>query len=294
MKGKSAYVYHYGQHQCRAKLVQQRQADIFVQAMKPNPTIKLSAIQSQTVLTALCSREPLDQVLNIAKNVTKRKKVSNEKIKQTKLQQPNGTSFEGIREDKKYTDSYDKLLVPEISDSEQYVFKTSLEKTKIASEMCNVGPLAEEFCYFDGKVKRTRSFTSLTASAYYPFLRKQIPLATIECKAEDSRHVAQFWKLFNNCYKEANETENKFGPTGWCTDMAAANMNGLRDVYGYDVISNLKGCEFHYSQSVEKHSKKFQEHDINTFKVLANKTLTSETREAYNAAFDDISKFILK
>ena len=214
MKGKSAYVYHYGQHQCRAKLVQQRQADIIVQAMKPNPTIKLSAIQSQTVLTALCSREPLDQVLNIAKNVTKRKKVSNEKIKQTKLQQPNGTSFEGIREDKKYTDSYDKLLVPEISDSEQYVFKTSLEKTKIASEMCNVGPLAEEFCYFDGKVKRTRSFTSLTASAYYPFLRKQIPLATIECKAEDSRHVAQFWKLFNNCYKEANETENKFGPTG--------------------------------------------------------------------------------
>ena len=254
MKGKSAYVYHYGQHQCRAKLVQQRQADIIVQAMKPNPTIKPSAIQSQTVLTALRSREPLDQVLNIAKNVTKRKKVSNEKIKQTKLQQPNGTSFEGIREDKKYTDSYDKLLVPEISDSEQYVFKTSLEKTKIASEMCNVGPLVKEFCYFDGKVKRTRSFTSLTASACYPFLRKQIPLATMECKAEDSRHVAQFWKLFNNCYKEANETENKFGPTGWCTDMEAVNIKGLGDVYGYDVVSNLKSCEFHYSQSVEKHS----------------------------------------
>ena len=83
MKGKSAYVYHYGQHQCRAKLVQQRQADIIVQAMKPNPTIKPSAIQSQTVLTALRSREPLDQVFNIAKNVTDRKKVSNEKIKQT-------------------------------------------------------------------------------------------------------------------------------------------------------------------------------------------------------------------
>ena len=76
--------------------------------------------------------------------------------------------------------------------------------------------------------------------------------------------------------------------------MAAANMNGLRGVYGYDVISKVKGCEFHYSQSVEKHSKKFQEHDINMFKVLANKLLTSETREAYNAAFDDISKFILK
>ena len=258
MKGKSAYVYHYGQHQCRAKLVQQRQAYIIAQAMKPNPTIRPSAIQSETVLIAMRSREPLDQVFNIARNVTDRQKISNEKIKQTKLQQPNGTSFEGIREYKKYTDSYDKLLVPEISDSEQYVFKTSQEKTKIANEMCNVGPPTEEFCYFDGKVKRNGSFTSLTASAYYPFLHKQTPLATMECKAEDSRHVAQFWKLFNNSYKEANETENKFGPTGWCTDMAAANMNGLRDVYGYDVISKVKGCEFRYSQSVEKHSKKFK------------------------------------
>ena len=186
------------------------------------------------------------------------------------------------------------MLVAEISDSEQYVFKTTLEKVKIASEMCNSGPLAEEFCYFDGNEKHTHNLTSLTANAYHPFLRKQIPLATMECKAEDSRHVAQFWKLFNNCYKEANETENKFEPTGWCTNMAATNMNGLRDVYGYDVIPKVKGCEFHYSQSVEKHSKTFQEHDINMFKVLANKPLTSETREAYNAAFDDISKFILK
>ena len=112
----------------------------------------------------------------------------------------------------------------------------------------------------------------------------------MECKVEHSRHVAQFWKIFNNCYKEVNETENIFEPTGWCTGMAAANMKGLRDVYGYDIISQVKGCEFHYSQSVEKHSQKFQEHDINMFKVLANKLLTSKKREAYNAAFDDISK----
>ena len=82
----------------------------------------------------------------------------------------------------------------------------------IASEMCNGGPLAEGFCCFDGKLKRTRNFKSLTAITYHPFLRKQITLATMECKGEDSRHVAQFWKLFNNWYKEANETENKFEP----------------------------------------------------------------------------------
>ena len=67
MKEKSAYVYHYGHHQCRAKLMQQRQADIIAQLMKSNPTVKPSAIQSQTVLTAFPSRELLDQVFNIAK-----------------------------------------------------------------------------------------------------------------------------------------------------------------------------------------------------------------------------------
>ena len=78
MKGKSAHLYHYGQHQCQPKLVQQRQADIIAQAMKSNQTTKTSAIQS--VLTALRSREPLNQVFNIAKKVTDRRKISNEKI----------------------------------------------------------------------------------------------------------------------------------------------------------------------------------------------------------------------
>ena len=53
-------------------------------------------------------------------------------------------------------------------------------------------------------------------------------------------------------------------------------MNGLKDVYDYDVISKVKG-----SISIRL--------NINMFKVSANKLLTSETRAAYNAAFDDIS-----
>ena len=74
----------------------------------------------------------------------------------------------------------------------------------------------------------------------------------------------------------------------------SSNINGLSDVYGYDLISKVKGCDIHYSQSVEKHSKTFEKLDINIFKVLANTLLTSEIEEAYNTGFDNISKFILK
>ena len=70
MKGKIAYAYHWGQHQSRDKLMYQRQVDIIYQALKSNPTIKPIAIQRQTVLTVLHSRENLDQVLNIAKKIT--------------------------------------------------------------------------------------------------------------------------------------------------------------------------------------------------------------------------------
>lgn len=70
MKGKIADAYHWGQHQSRDKLMYQRQVDIIYQALKSNPTIKPIAIQRQTVLTVLHSRENLDQVLNIAKKIT--------------------------------------------------------------------------------------------------------------------------------------------------------------------------------------------------------------------------------
>ena len=49
--------------------------------------------------------------------------------------------------------------------------------------------LAIEYCHFDGKVKRTRDFTSLTVSVYHPLLQKQVPLAVMECKSEDTMNI---------------------------------------------------------------------------------------------------------
>jgi len=52
--------------------------------------------------------------------------------------------------------------------------------------------LSSEFCFFDGKRKRSRGFVTLTASVYHPLLRKQIPLVTMEAESEDQTNIILF------------------------------------------------------------------------------------------------------
>lgn len=62
--------------------------------------------------------------------------------------------------------------------------------------------LSNEFCYFDGKVKRCKGFVTLTASVYHPLLRKLIPLAIMECSAENTSTVSLFWSTFNEVLRK--------------------------------------------------------------------------------------------
>ena len=112
--------------------------------------------------------------------------------------------------------------------------------------------LPSKFCFFDGKVKRTKGFTTLEASCYNPLLQKQVPLAVMECTKEDEKHITRFWKEFNEARKVANEINAKFQPIGWVTDMALANFSGLQMIYDEEVLEKIKGCEFHYKQSVNR------------------------------------------
>ena len=66
----------------------------------------------------------------------------------------------------------------------------------IANEMnAEVGLFSEEYCYFDANHKRVTLYTTLTASMYHPLLRKQVVLATMQCKHENTKFVTIFWRL---------------------------------------------------------------------------------------------------
>ena len=116
--------------------------------------------------------------------------------------------------------------------------------------------LKEEYCYFERKVKQCKNYVTLKASTYHPLLKKQIALAVMEAERENSEKLELFWTLFNEAYKVvAGDDTLYFNPKGWCTDMAGANMNGLLRVFGDDVLTRIKSCEFHFKESKKQNSK---------------------------------------
>jgi len=51
----------------------------------------------------------------------------------------------------------------------------------------------------------------------------------MECETEDACNVELFWNCFNEVLRREEKDENYFfNPTGWVTDMAGSNMEGLK------------------------------------------------------------------
>ena len=116
--------------------------------------------------------------------------------------------------------------------------------------------LSKEYCFFDGKKKRCRNYTTLTASVYHPLLKKQVPLTVMETEAEDARCIMLFWTLFQEALQKASSNENnKFNPSGWSMDMADANLIGIKDVFGSEALNQVKTCEFHFKQNRNKQAR---------------------------------------
>ena len=71
----------------------------------------------------------------------------------------------------------------------------------------------------------------------------------MQCKQEDKENIEIFWRIFNKAYKEANnEVDEKFHPTGWCTDMASCNFFGLVQIYGLKCSAIHKGMQISLSR----------------------------------------------
>ena len=111
-----------------------------------------------------------------------------------------------------------------------------------------------------------------------------MPLASLECRNEDSDSVEYFWRLFNATIKEFDDSDTKFLPIGWVTDMKGAT------IYGVDITEKIRGYELHFQLSVMKQSKTAGEE----FKILAYALLAVSTPEAFEQKRCDLFEFIEK
>ena len=204
-------MYHINNHTCTAALPGESATEFVKEALRTNPRSTPGTMQKNAILSAIRARKSPEELEKVVSSVGSKRKIANEKTKQKKLMYPEGCSFAAVKSLKEiYFDGVDPFLIYKIDENDQIVFKTSKEKMEIAGKVCGKNSfLSNEYCSFDGKVKRTKGFTTLTASVYHPFLQEQVPLGTMECISEDEESVSRYWKIFNEAYKEANKTTGK-------------------------------------------------------------------------------------
>ena len=76
-----------------------------------DPKTKPSQIQGKAILTAIQKRKSWNELEKVAKQVTDKRVISNENIKQRQQALLYGERYEAIREYNLYTDKKDPLLI---------------------------------------------------------------------------------------------------------------------------------------------------------------------------------------
>ena len=114
----------------------------------------------------------------------------------------------------------------------------------------------------------------------------------METEAEDSQCITLFWTLFQEALGKVTSTTNVFNPSGWSTDMAGANLVGIKNVFGADALKRVKTCEFHFKQNRNKRARELDEESSQEFKDMCEALLVAQTVNGYAAAMGNLTKFI--
>ena len=77
----------------------------------------------------------------------------------------------------------------------------------------------------------------------------------MEAEGEGEEHVATFWKELNKVIKKVSgDPETSFNPYGFMLGEAGAIWKSIKNNFSDEVLKNSVSCEFHYLQSVNRHS----------------------------------------
>ena len=297
----SVKVYHCGRHTCPVIKPRVKNREQVKQLLKDNPNMKPAELQSACIISAFRQQSDWRDIEKQAEATLDRQWISNEKRKIKNDIEPVGHNFEAVVTFKQYCDKKDEFYIYKVNDRRgnpdkpSFVFKTSKQKAKMALNINRESDhfLNNEFCFFDGKYKRCRGFVTLTSSVYHTLLRKQVTLAVMEAETEDTENVTLFWTLFNEVLKKVSGDKGKmFNPTGWCTDMAGANLAGLCNVYGDTAKYRIKSCEFHFKDHRNKKANKLDPESSEEFKELCEQLLDSVTENQYDIVKKQLDSFI--
>jgi hypothetical protein len=148
------------------------------------------------------------------------------------------------------------------SDSDKvFVFKMSEvgpgSGVDLVKRMQPGGDLEDAWMMFD-HVKRVKKWTTMACHVYDSTYCRVMTIAVCDMQSEDAAAQSVLWKNLNAVLTRHGIPEPKF--KGFMADSAQANWNAIRVIYGSgDAAIPMKDqertCLFHWTQSLEKHTK---------------------------------------
>jgi hypothetical protein len=148
------------------------------------------------------------------------------------------------------------------SDSDKvFVFKMSEvgpgSGVDLVKRMQPNGDLQDAWMMFD-HVKRVKQWTTMACHVYDSTFCKVMTVAVCDMQSEDAAAQCIFWKNLNAVASRHGISNPKF--KGFMADSAQANWNAIRIVYGtgdatVPMANQERTCLFHWTQSLEKHTK---------------------------------------
>ena len=119
------------------------------------------------------------------------------------------------------------------------------------------GDLECAWMMFD-HVKRVKDWTTMACHVYDSLYCKVMTIAVCDMQSEDCTAQVLFWRNLNSVVQRHGVDDIQF--KGFMADSAQANWNAVRIVYGRGdpavrMENRERTCLFHWTQSLEKHTK---------------------------------------
>ena len=114
-------------------------------------------------------------------------------------------------------------------------------------------------------IKRVTNWTTMAGHVYDATYQHVMTIVCCDFQSEDKDAQIIFWKNLNHVMARHGVPLPQF--QGFMADSVQANWNAVRIVYGggdpkVAMLGHERTCYFHWSQSLEKHTKQFIKHDL--------------------------------
>ena len=134
----------------------------------------------------------------------------------------------------------------------------------------------------------------MTLWTYHSVMRKLLRLAVMEVEEENCPNLCKFWQTFNSMLATVSGNQGYlFNPCGFVADEHHANWQSIQSVFGSDAIGRTVSCEFHYKQSVHRHTRMFgSDVAAEKFVKLAEVMLTAVTVNDFDVTCSEMKLFV--